>query len=139
MDWLREWLSRCTSFLRRRRLDADLDAELASHFEFAVEDNVRRGMTREQARAAALRTFGGFTQTRESYRSQRGVPFFVTIGRDLRQSLRRLRSSPGFTLVAILTLSLGIGANTAIFTLVEGFLLRSLPVADPASLYRIGD
>ena len=139
MDWLREWLSRCTSFLRRRRLDADLDAELASHFEFAVEDNMRRGMTREQARAAALRTFGGFTQTRESYRSQRGVPFFVTIGRDLRQSLRRLRSSPGFTLVAILTLSLGIGANTAIFTLVEGFLLRSLPVADPASLYRIGD
>ena len=80
MDWLRELLSRCTSFLRRRRLDEDLDQELESHIELAVEDNVRRGMTREQARTAALRFFGGVTQIKESYRTQRGLPFVAVSG-----------------------------------------------------------
>src|SRR4051812_25170686 len=139
MDWLNEMLSRCFSFLRGRRLDEDLDQELESHIQFAIEDNLRRGMTREQARRAALRNFGGLTQTRESYRSQRGVPWLAALMRDLRYGVRRLRASPAFTAVAIVTLALGIGANTAIFTLVEGFLLRSLPVSDPQQLYRIGD
>ena len=139
MDWLHELLSRCTSFLRRRRLDEELDQELESHVQLAIEENMRRGLTREPARAAALRTFGGVTQVKESYRRQRGLPFFVSIGQDLRYAMRRLRSSPGFTLIAIVTLALGIGANTAIFTLVQGMLLRSLPIADPARLYRIGD
>ena len=139
MDWLREMLSRCTSFLNRRRLDKDLDQELESHIESVMEDNIRRGMTDEQARRAALRMFGGVTQIRESYRTRRDFPFLTSLGRDLLYATRRLRSSPGFSLVVIATLALGIGANTAIFTLVEGFLLRSLPVAEPASLYRIGD
>ncbi len=139
MDWLREMFSRCTSFLDRRRLDEELDQELESHIESAVEDNMRRGMTHGEARSAALRVFGGVTQTKESYRTHRGLPFVASLGRDLLYATRRLRSSPGFTFVVIATLALGIGANTAIFTLVEGFLLRSLPVADPASLYRIGD
>jgi macrolide transport system ATP-binding/permease protein len=139
MHWVYELLSRCTSFLRRSRLDHDLDHELEAHIEFAIEDNMRRGMTREEARRAALRTFGGLTQTRESYRSQRGLPFVPALLRDVRYAVRRLRSSPAFTLTVILTLALGIGANTAIFTLVEGFLLRSLPVSDPQRLYRIGD
>src|SRR5215469_13807421 len=139
MDWLRELLSRCTAFLRGRKLDDDLNHEVESHVELAIEENMRRGMSREQARTAALRVFGGMTQVKESYRAQRGVPFFIGLGRDLGYACRRLRSSPGFTLVAILTLALGIGANTAIFTLVEGILLRSLPVADPSRLVRIGD
>ncbi len=79
MDWFRECLSRCTSFLRRRKLDESLDQELASHIEFAIEENLRRGMTREQARTEALRIFGGVTQIKESYRMQRGVPFFISI------------------------------------------------------------
>ena len=139
MDWVREIFSRCTSFLGRRRRDEELDKELESHIELAVEDNIRRGMPRDQARIAALRTFGGLTQVKESYRTRRGLPFLTTLGRDVRYAARRLRSSPGFSLVVIATLALGIGANAAIFTLVEGMLLRSLPVADPASLYRIGD
>jgi len=139
MDWLHELLSRCTSFLRRRRLDADLEDEVESHLELAIEENMRRGMTREQAGISARRVFGGVTQIKESYRLQRGLLFFVSLGRDLRYAVRRLRSSPGFTLVAVITLALGIGANTAIFTLVQGILLRSLPVADPARLVRIGD
>lgn len=138
MHWLHELLSRSTSFLRRRR-EQDLDQELESHLELAIEENLRRGMTREQARIAARRVFGGVTQVKESYRMQRGVPFFTRLGQDLRYAFRRLRSSPGFTLVAIITLALGIGANTAIFTLIQGMLLRSLPVEDPARLYRIGD
>jgi predicted permease len=139
MDWFRELLSRCTAVLRRGRLDDDLEHEVESHIELAIEENMGRGMTRAQARTAALRVFGGVTQVKESYRAQRGVPFVISFGRDLRYAVRRLRSSPAFTTVAIVTLALGIGANTAIFTLVEGFLLRSLPVSDPARLYRIGD
>lgn len=139
MDWLYELLSRCTSFLRRRKLDADLDQEVESHLELAIEENMRRGMTREQASIAARRMFGAVTQIKESYRRQRGLSFIISLERDFRHALRRLRSSPGFTLVAIITLALGIGANTAIFTLVQGILLRSLPVADPARLVRIGD
>jgi predicted permease len=139
MDWLREMFSRCISFLDGRRLDEELDQELESHIESAVEDNVRRGMTHDQARMNALRLFGGVTQIKESYRTRRGLPFLTSLGRDVLYAARRLRSSPGFTLVVIATLALGIGANTAVFTLVEGLLLRSLPVADPASLYRIGD
>jgi macrolide transport system ATP-binding/permease protein len=139
MDWLREIVSRCTSFLHRRRLDEELDQEIESHIESAVEDNVRRGMTPDEARVAALRVFGGVTQIRESYHRRRGFPVVTSLSRDARYAVRRLRSVPSFSLIVIATLALGIGANSAVFTLVEGFLLRSLPVADPASLYRIGD
>src|SRR5580704_6663295 len=131
MDWLREMFSRCSSFLHRRRLDEELDRELESHIESAVEDNIRRGMTHDQARLAALRVFGGVTQIKESYRTRRDLSFVTSLGRDVRYATRRLRSSPSFTLVVIATLALGIGANTAVFTLIEGFLLRSLPVAEP--------
>jgi macrolide transport system ATP-binding/permease protein len=139
MDWLREMFSRCLSFLGRRRADEELDQELESHIEAAVEDNVRRGMTPDQARMDALRVFGGVTQIKESYRTRRGFSFITSFVRDVRYATRRLRSSPSFSLIVIATLALGIGANSAVFTLVEGFLLRSLPVTDPASLYRIGD
>ncbi len=139
MDWLREMLSRCAGLLRRKRLDHNLDEELEAHLELAVQENVRRGMSEADARTAALRVFGDVTQIKETYRTQRGIPFLETLAQDIRYATRRLRASPGFTLVAVVTLALGIGANTAIFTLVQGILLRSLPVTDPSHLYRIGD
>src|SRR5580692_2441307 len=139
MDLLRELLSRCASLFRRKGLDRDLDDEVEAHLELAIHENVRRGMSEAEARTAALLAFGGLTQVKESYRVQRGMTFLEILAQDLRYAMRKLRSSPGFTLIAVITLALGIGANTAIFTLVQGILLRSLPVADPARLYRIGD
>ena len=116
-----------------------LREELRSHLDFAVEENLNRGMSREEARTAAMRAFGGMTQTKEHLRSQRGLPFLEVLAQDVRYGLRQLRKSPGFTMTAVITLALGIGANTAIFTLVHGVLERSLPVADPSRLYRVGD
>jgi predicted permease len=139
MDLLRILLSRCAALFHRRALDADLDDEVRSHIDLAVEEKMRRGMSWQQARTAALREFGGVTQTKEEFRMQRGLPFVEVLAQDIRYALRQLAASPGFTATVIVTLALGIGANTAIFTLVQGILLRSLPVADPARLYRIGD
>ncbi len=139
MDRIRTFLSRCTALFGRQKLDHDLDEELGSHIDFAVEENVKRGMSPQQARTMALKEFGGVTQTKESYRVGRGLPSLEVLSQDIRYALRQLRKSPGFALTAVVTLALGIGANTAIFTLVQGILLDSLPVADPSRLYRIGD
>ncbi len=139
MDRIRILLSRCASLFQRKRLDEDLDEELRSHLDLAVEENLNRGMSKEEARTAAMRAFGGMTQTKEHFRSQRGLPFFEVLAQDVRYALRQLSRSPGFIVTAVLTLALGIGANTAIFTLIHGVLERSLPVADPSRLYRVGD
>jgi macrolide transport system ATP-binding/permease protein len=139
MDLVRTLLSRCAALFGRRKLDADLDEELRAHIDLAIEENLKRGMSPQEARTAALRDFGGVIQTKEAYRAQRGLPFLEVLAQDIRYAFRQLRNSPGFTLTAILTLTLGIGANTAIFTLIHGILLRSLPVTEPSRLYRIGD
>jgi macrolide transport system ATP-binding/permease protein len=139
METLRIILSRSMGLFRRGRLDQDLEDEVGSHIDLAIEENVARGMMPEEARLAALREFGGVTQTKEEFRMQRGLPFLEVLIQDARYALRQLRKSPGFTLTVVITLALGIGANTAIFTLVQGILLRSLPVSDPSRLYRVGD
>jgi predicted permease len=139
MDMIRTLFSRIAALFGKAKLDNELDEELRTHIDFAVEENVKRGLTPQQARTAALKDFGGMTKTREDYRVQRGLPFLEILARDIRYALRQLRKSPGFALTVIVTLALGIGANTSIFTLVHGILLRSLPVHDPSSLYRIGD
>jgi predicted permease len=134
MDLMRILLSRCTALFLRRKLDADLDEELRAHLDLAIHENLQSGMSAQDARIAALRAFGGMTQTRESYRVQRNVPFVGQIGRDLQFAFRQLRKSPAFTLTAILTLALGIGAVTSVFSVVNAVLLKPFAFRDPGRL-----
>ncbi|HKV63508.1 MAG TPA: ABC transporter permease [Candidatus Acidoferrum sp.] len=118
---------RFAALFRRRRLEDDLDEELRAHLEMAAELNLRRGMDAATARREALRGFGGVEQTKETYRDQRGLPMIETALQDLRFGLRMLRRNPGFSILAILCLTLGIGANAAVFSWVEGILFRPYP------------
>src|ERR1700674_2780002 len=123
----RTFLHRLAALFRHRHLEDDLDAELRSHIEMAIDLNLRKGMSPENARREALRSFGGVEQTKENYRDQRGLPMIETTFQDLRFGFRMLRRSPGFSLLAILCLTLGIGANAAVFSWVEGILFRPYP------------
>src|SRR5437899_6339503 len=126
-ELFRTFLQRLVALFRRRQLEHDLDEELRSHLRMAVELNLRKGVSAEYARREALRSFGGVEQTKENYRDQRGLPIIETTLQDLRFGLRILRRSPGFSALAILCLTLGIGANAAVFSWVEGILLRPYP------------
>jgi predicted permease len=124
---IRTLLIRTASLFRSNRLDAELEEEFRIHIAMAQEENLQRGMSPHQARSAALRSFGGVNQVKEHYRSQRGIPMLEQLNRDLHFGFRQLRKSPGFAITAILTLALGVGANTAIFTLIDSIVLRPLP------------
>jgi predicted permease len=126
-ETFRVFLRRIAALFRRNRLDADLDAEMRSHLEMSVDLNLRKGMTAEQARREAYRGFGGVERAKESYRDQRGIPMIETTLQDFRFGLRMLRRSPGFSILAILCLTLGIGANAAVFSWIEGILFRPYP------------
>jgi predicted permease len=137
MDFLRTLLARFTALFRRHRRDDDLNEELRAHIDLAIADNLRRGLSPASARTHALRAFGGLTQARESYRIQRGLPFLEHLSRDLRYALRQLGKSPGFAIAAIATLALGIGANTAVFSVLDALLLRPLPFPNSDRIVRI--
>jgi macrolide transport system ATP-binding/permease protein len=126
-ELLRTFVQRLTAIFRRRRLEDELDEELRSHLEMAVELYARKGMSAGDARREALRSFGGIERTKEMYREQRELPMLETAWQDLRFGLRMLWRSPGFSLLIILCLTLGIGANVAVFSWIEGILFRPYP------------
>ena len=131
---LRIFLSRLRGLFRKRKLEDELADEIQSHLEMQIAEHVCQGMSPEEARYQALREFGGVDQIKETYRERRSLPWMETFVRDLRYGVRMLRRSPGMTAVAILSLALGIGANTALFSVVDAVLLKTLPVQEPERL-----
>jgi hypothetical protein len=130
------WLGR---LFARKRLESDLDKELRFHFESQVADKIRSGASENEARRLTRLEFGGIEQIKENCRESRGTLWVESTVQDIRFGIRQIKNSPGFSMVAILSLALGIGANTVIFTLLNAILLRPLPVHNPEELQLFGD
>src|SRR5256885_1722816 len=116
MRRLRKWIVRFGGLFNKQQKDRELEDEIESHLQLHIEDNVRLGMTFEEARRQAMIKLGGIESTREAYRDQRGLPLLETLMQDVRYGARQLLKNPGFAAVAVMTLALGIGASTEMFT-----------------------
>jgi predicted permease len=132
-------LFRLRALFRRNIVERELDEELRFHFDQQVEKHIRSGLTQQEATRRTRLEFGGISQVKENCRESRGTNLLETMAADVLFALRQLRRTPAFTITALLTLALGIGANAAIFTLVHAVLQKDLPVANPAALVRLGD
>ena len=137
MKFLRRFLARLTNFFTGRQSDRRLREEMEEHIALQTEENLRAGMSAAEARRQAVMKFGGMGTVREEYHAEQGIPFFENVVQDLRFALRMLAKSPGFAAVTILTMALGIGATTAIFSLVDATLLHPLRCPHPEQLVRI--
>jgi predicted permease len=136
-DTLLSFFSRLAGLIGRRRAESEFDDEIGQHLDLLTEDHIRRGMSPYEARLAALRSFGGVAQVKETQRELRGLPQLDILWADTRYAVRTLRQNPSFTLVAVLTLALGIGVNTTLFSAFNSVALKPLPVADPGSVVRL--
>src|SRR6187401_3243460 len=137
MKFLRASLMRVRGMFGTSRSERELSAEIESHIQLHADDNVRAGMTPAEARRRALIALGGVEGTKEAYRDRRGLPAFESLVRDLRYGARTLIKSPGFAIAGIVILGLGIGANTAIFTVVNAVVLRPLPFPEADRIVRL--
>src|SRR5262249_10758175 len=134
MRWWQELTFIVRRLIHRRNAERDLDEEIRAHLEIETERNIADGMSPEDARRAAMRSFGSVALSKEDSRAMWGLRSLETLWQDLRYGVRMLLKNPGFTTIAVITLSLGIGANTAIFTLLDKVLIRALPVERPDQL-----
>jgi hypothetical protein len=139
MNWLRELARRLNMLLHRRQFNADLEEEMRLHLDMRQQEQIASGMTAPDATAAARRRFGNPTVLREKSHTAWGWEWFEHFLQDINYGIRAMLRSPGITFVALLSLALGIGANTSIFSLTDAVLLKSLPVNDPAQLVLFGN
>src|SRR5918994_2770709 len=137
MKSVRALLMRVFGVFGSKRSERELSAEIESHLQLHIDDNIRAGMTPVEARRRAIIALGGVEGTKEAYRDRRGLPAFESLVRDLRYGVRTLTKTPGFALAGVVILGLGIGVNSAIFTVVNAVVLKPLPFPDADRIMRL--